>query len=176
MTDDAKCYGNYKTGSQECRDCEYRESCQLYTKTQGRMNQPLGGQDYDEISEYAANVADYSSVPGQTEEDESQKEQRDFAGFLNFLLHLDDYTLGVLAEIIAPSQGAMRRLTVAEIARIRGISRQGMHRKTLDIARKSPELASLLKLAVMKIRKSRHDFRHIRQAKPQNVRQMEFKF
>ncbi|MEI3004952.1 MAG: hypothetical protein V8T87_10095 [Victivallales bacterium] len=81
MTDDAECYGNYKTGSQECRDCEYRESCQLYTKTQGRMNQPLGGQDYDEISEYAANVAEITPMsPGRPRKTNHKKNSATLPG------------------------------------------------------------------------------------------------
>lgn len=82
----------------------------------------------------------------------------ELAELLRYLLHLDDYTLGVLAELIAPSATTARAATVAELARIHGISRQGMHRKMLAIAKESPELAGLLQLTVLKLRKSRREF------------------
>lgn len=92
--------------------------------------------------------------------------------FLRFLLSLDDYTLGILAAVI---QGQNDRLSVAQLARIRHISRQGMHRKTLDAARKSPELAQLLKCVVLKIRKAKGDFTKKPGPKTES-RQMTFDF
>ena len=118
-------------------------------------------------------------IPGDEPEEEEKptsatQTSADLAGFLNFILHLDDYTLGILAEIIAPSREA-KRYSVAEIARIHGISRQGMHRKMLDIARKSPELATLLAMTVKKIRRARREFTTPRR-KISNSGQMEFHF
>lgn len=141
------------------------------------MNRPIGGQDYDDVAEWAADLADFSNIPGDDEPtgDEPVRESLDLAGFLRFLLFLDDYTLGILAEIIAPSQSHAKRYSVADLARIHGISRQGMHRKVLDVARKSPELASLLRMTVKKIQKCRHEFTAPRrQVIPAG--QMEFRF
>lgn len=178
-----KCFGNYKKGSAECIACEYCASCQLFTKTEGRMDSSLGGQDFDSVSEFASELADYSTTPCETAEldehdTEDIKAQYDFGGFLSYILSLDDYTLGVLSEIIAPTELSAKRLSVAQIARVHKISRQGMHRKTLDMARKSPELASILKCVVMKIRKSKVDFKagKYRKSTGENVIQAEFNF
>ena len=150
-----ECWGKFNRCG---RPCEFAAACRYCTETESRMNRPLYGQDYDSVSEWAPDLADYRHIPG--EEQEALPEEHnaaDLAGFLNFLLHLDNYTLGILAEIIAPSSDR-KRFTVAELARIHGISRQGMHRKLLDVARKSPELASLLAMTVRKIRRARQEF------------------
>lgn len=152
-----ECWGKFD----QCgRRCEFAAACRLCTETESRMNRPIGGQDFDGVAEWAPDLADYSHIPGDEPEDTPEMETHgsaDLAGFLNFILHLDDYTLGILAEIIAPSREG-KRYSVAELARIHGISRQGMHRKLLDTARKSPELAGLLAMTVRKIRRARQEF------------------
>ena len=156
MNDAPPCWGKHHP---DC-DCEYAAACRLCTETESRMNRPIGGQDFDGVAEWAPDLADYSHIPGDEPEDTPEMETHgsaDLAGFLNFILHLDDYTLGILAEIIAPSREG-KRYSVAELARIHGISRQGMHRKLLDTARKSPELAGLLAMTVRKIRRARQEF------------------
>lgn len=181
MNDAPECWGKYRAGAASCRECDYPESCRYCAETESRMNRPLGGQDFDSVAEWAPDLADDRHIPGNEPEDFPENavphSAGDFAGFLNFLLHLDNYTLGILAEIIAPSSDR-KRFTVAELARIHGISRQGMHRKLLDTARKSPELAGLLAMTVRKIRRARQEF-----TAPRNRRrlrrssgQLEFRF
>ena len=153
-----ECWGKFD----QCgRLCEFAAACCLCTETESRMDRALGGQEFDSVAEWAPDLADDRHIPGNEPEDFPENavphSAGDFAGFLNFLLHLDNYTLGILAEIIAPSSDR-KRFTVAELARIHGISRQGMHRKLLDTARKSPELASLLAMTVRKIRRARQEF------------------
>lgn len=150
-----ECWGKFD----QCgRKCEFAAACRLCTETESRIDRPVGGQDFDSVAEWAPDLADYRHIPGEEPEEEQEpRNTADFAGFLNFLLHLDNYTLGILAELIAPTQ-EKRRFTASELARIHGISRQGMHRKLLDTARKSPELASLLAMTVRKIRRARQEF------------------
>lgn len=153
-----ECWGKFD----QCgRLCEFAAACRLCTETESRMDRALGGQEFDSVAEWAPDLADYQHIPGEEQEEPepltAEHNAADFAGFLNFLLHLDNYTLGILAEIIAPSR-ERKRFTVAELARLHGISRQGMHRKLLDTARKSPELASLLAMTVRKIRRARQEF------------------
>lgn len=170
MNDAPSCWGKYKAGSVCCVACEYAAACRYCTETEPAMNRPVGGQDYDSVSEWAPDLADYDHTPGdEPEEPEaaaagyarqcpSGGRAEELASFLNFILHLDDYTLGILAELIAPTRSGIGRYSVAELARLHGISRQGMHRKVLDVARKSPELAGLLAMSVKKIQKARRDF------------------
>lgn len=171
-----ECWGKFDKCGQPC---EYAEACRLCTETEPAMNRPIYGQDYDSVAGWAPDLADYSHIPGDVPEEAEEptpatQTSADLAGFLNFILHLDDYTLGILAEIIAPSREA-KRYSVAEIARIHGISRQGMHRKMLDVARKSPELATLLAMTVKKIRRARREFTAPRH-KISSSGQMEFHF
>ncbi len=171
MNDAPECWGQFKA---DCA-CEYSEACRLFTETEPAMNRPMYGQDYDAVGEWAPDLADYGHIPGcEPEEPEAATAAPDLAGFLNFILHLDDYTLGILAELIAPSREA-KRYTVADLARLHGISRQGMHRKVLSVARKSPELRSLLGMSVRKIRKARREFTAPREARRPSG-QMEFRF
>ena len=169
-----ECWGKFD----QCgRRCEFAAACRLCTETESRMNRPIGGQDFDGVAEWAPDLADYSHIPGDEPEDVPEMETHgsaDLAGFLNFILHLDDYTLGILAEIIAPSREG-KRYSVADLARIHGISRQGMHRKMLDTARKSPELATLLAMTVKKIRHARREFTAPRR-RPAASNQLEFRF
>ncbi len=44
---------------------------------------------------------------------------------------------------------------VSRFARVKGVTRQRMHYKLLEVARKSPELKTLLACVLLKIRKSR---------------------
>lgn len=165
------CWGKFNA---DCV-CEYSEACRLFTETEPAMTRPIGGQDYDDVADWAEDLADHDHTPGcEPEEPEAATTAPDLAGFLNFILHLDDYTLGILAEIIAPSRIG-KRYSVADLARIHGISRQGMHRKMLDVARKSPELCSLLGMTVKKIQKARRDFTAPRRVR-QPSGQMEFRF
>ncbi len=151
-----KCFGVYQGETENCRNCEYRVSCQLYTITEGRMTQPLGGEDFDD----SIMIPESSSTdPEKDDWNKLTATMTELEHFLNFLFHLDDYSLGIIAEIIAPSNISSSKLTVAEMARIHGISRQGMHRKILDMACRTPELTNLLKCVVMKIQKGRNKFR-----------------
>lgn len=187
MNDAPCCWGKYKAESVCCVSCEYAAACRYCTETEPAMNRPVGGQDYDSVSEWAPDLADYDHTPGdEPEEPEaatagyarqcpSGGRAEELASFLNFILHLDDYTLGILAELIAPTRSGIGRYSVAELARLHGISRQGMHRKVLDVARKSPELAGLLAMSVKKIQKARRDFTAPRR-RSRDERQMEFHF
>lgn len=158
MNEAPHCWKNYREISGECRNCAYAEACRLCAATEARMRRPLGGQEFDGAANWAEELADCDHIPGMETVSAREPVPPELAEMLRYLLHLDDYTLGVLAELIAPSATAERAATVAELARIHGISRQGMHRKMLAIAKESPELAGLLQLTVLKLRRSRREF------------------
>ena len=158
MNEAPHCWKNYREISGECRSCTYAEAYRLCAATEARMRRPLGGQEFDSVANWAEELADCDHIPGVEPVPAREPVLPELAELLRYLLHLDDYTLGVLAELIAPSATTARAATVAELARIHGISRQGMHRKMLAIAKESPELAGLLQLTVLKLRKSRREF------------------
>ena len=167
-----KCYGHYGDNKSDCQTCEFLQSCQLYTATEGRMQQTSYHQSYEEIEKFALDIADTSNIPGNDDDDFETENYlgetspkthmieeliaKKFADFLTFLLNLNDYDLGIIREIIAPRTG--HKLNVAEIARIRNVSRQAMHRKIIDMAKAQPELRELLKCVLMKLRKNKEFF------------------
>lgn len=173
MNDAPECWGKFHAGCV----CKYSAACKYCTESGNAEIRPLGGQDYNSVEGWAPDLADYDHIPGESEEEREEETAYDLAGFLNYILHLDDYTLGILAEIIAPTQYG-KRYTVADLARIHGISRQGMHRKMVDIARSSPELSSLLAITLRKIRRARQKFTSpcIRKKNPDDDEQMKFGF
>lgn len=161
-----KCYGHYKS-EKNCKECEFLQSCQLFSATEGRMEQISFHQSYDAVEHFALDMADYSTIP---QIDESDGEEAQFAPsnidtlfsqklseFFAFILNLNDYDLGIIREVIAPSSGS--KLNIADIARIRNISRQALHRKVLDLARQKPELRELLKCVLLKLRKNQELFK-----------------
>lgn len=133
----------------------------MYTATEDRMEVRSHHQSYDEIAHFALDAADFSTIPGNDEDvmpDFSDLEElnelltRKMSEFLTFLINLDDYDLGIIREIISPTIG--HTPNVAELARIRHISRQAMHRKIIDLAKARPELRDLLKCVLLKLRKN----------------------
>lgn len=97
------------------------------------MRRPLGGQEFDSVANWVEELADCDHIPGVEPVPAREPVLPELAELLRYLLHLDDYTLGVLAELIAPSATTARAATVAE-------------------------LAGLLQLTVLKLRKSRREF------------------
>lgn len=154
-----KCFG-----SARCPECEFADSCRLIVRTEPDMDKPTDAQSYEAVEEWAPDLADYSHIPGESGDDDPDEEpggdpaipRQAVASILAYLLHLDDYTLGILAEIVGPEHGD--RITAAKLARIRGCSRQRMHLKLIEIAERYPELRPLLKLSLLKLRKSRAVF------------------
>ncbi|WP_337747108.1 hypothetical protein [Victivallis vadensis] len=133
MNEAPHCWKNYREISGECRSCTYAEACRLCAATEARMRRPLGGQEFDSVANWVEELADCDHIPGVEPVPAREPVLPELAELLRYLLHLDDYTLGVLAELIAPSATTARAATVAE-------------------------LAGLLQLTVLKLRKSRREF------------------
>ena len=65
MNDAPDCWGKFNA---DCV-CEYSEACRLFTETEPSMNRPMYGQDYDEVGEWAPDLADYDHTPGSEPEE-----------------------------------------------------------------------------------------------------------
>lgn len=140
------CFGKRQKGGEKCRGCEFGESCSLYARTEKSMNRPLGHVSLDKMEHLVGDGQDrVAPKPGSREE---------LLDFLRFLSKLDEYTLGIVLEVVDNPDRS-----VAALARLRGVSRQALHRKMLDACRKTPETAGLFGLVVKKIAKSRQEFR-----------------
>lgn len=166
---DPDCYGKNPGSRICCRNCEFFESCNYYARSRAKMESRLNMISFEHIQNWSEIAADNQHIPGY-EPDESENaylvappipetEIRDMAEFLRFMLELDDYTLGILSEIIVPGSDNIRHCSIAELARLHNCTRQAMHRKILRTARQNPKLGKLLQMTFRKIRRSRGQFR-----------------
>lgn len=148
-----ECYGAW--GSREsCRLCRYRASCRYYT------NNPLNDRrkgcesvDFEEVSGWLEETADYSDIPGEHESDGKEEliGVEKLAIFFRYLLNLDRYTLALLKQLFSDKNDNGEIPSVTELAEKRGCSRQAVHRKILDIIRKNPELSGLFSLTLRRL-------------------------
>ena len=77
--------------------------------------------------------------------------------FFRYLAGLDDYTIGIICEMLN-SGNVAGNCTVSKLSRLRGCSRQTMHRKLLEIIARRPELSSLLQGTMYKLSRGRQRF------------------
>lgn len=77
--------------------------------------------------------------------------------FFRYLLELDQYTLGMICQVIDPD--SPKEVSVSSIAAERGCSRQAVHQKILGIIGAHPELALLFGPVMRKVSAARRSFR-----------------
>ncbi|MBE6363418.1 MAG: hypothetical protein E7054_07155 [Lentisphaerae bacterium] len=85
------------------------------------------------------------------------------ARFFGYLIDLDDYTLGILFQVMRPD--VKDRQTVSNLAVKHNCSRQAMHRKILDIIADRPELSILFRNILYKLPAARWLFLYHRARK-----------
>ena len=140
---DPECYGNF-SASKKCRACTFRASCEFYQKTAKEDSR-------SKLTSYeaASFLTEIAFIPNESGEDEKNIISM-LAEFFSYLLELDDYTLGLLLQIMAP-QHDERHLTVSRLAELHHCSRQAMHRKILDVIADRPELIVLFRNVLYKL-------------------------
>ena len=152
-----ECFGHCR-GDDDCRDCDLHDSCICISDTESTIDNGFKMVSFEALEGWAEPV-----VENRDEEEEytpdAAPELTALSEFCRYILHLDDYTLGILAEIIAP-RSAKRDICVAELARVHRCSRQAMHRKMLSSVRKHPEIAGVFQIALRKIGRCRSSFLH----------------
>lgn len=138
------CYGQYGT-SNLCTECLWQESCQYFTNTQKELP-----------AIKAVSLSALKKAPLLATEDEESIELTisDLATFLNWLLRCDEYTLGIIQEIVTASEP----MTVSQLAARSGVSRSAMHRKILHIISNDKRLAPLFITLMPKLSKARKRF------------------
>ena len=166
---DPTCYGKNPGSRIRCRECEFFESCSYYARSRAKMESRLNMISFEHIQNWSEIAADHQHIPGcDPDECDADKfperpvletEIHDMAEFFRFILELDDYTLGILSQIIVPDADNIRHCSISELARIHNCTRQAMHRKILRAARHNPELGKLLQMTFRKISRSRGQFR-----------------
>ncbi|MBE6378164.1 MAG: hypothetical protein E7051_05020 [Lentisphaerae bacterium] len=78
------------------------------------------------------------------------------AKFFRFLLSLDIYTLGLVCQTVAPPDD--EPVTIKTLSRLRGCSRQAIHRKILDSIQENPELSALFAPLLRRISSAKQSF------------------
>ena len=156
---DTACFGNPDRNSKRCIKCEYRQSCSYCAATESSVDSRSKLTCFEEIQSWLPECADFDHIPGEFEEDSTATDLIPMLSrFFRFLLELDDYTVGIISEIIAPGERPVKRCTVSHLGKLHGCSRQAMHRKILDIIASRPELTTLLKSTMYKLSSGRQLF------------------
>ena len=158
-----ECYGSHGHSKHpRCTRCEYFSSCNYYAATAAQTESRSHLASFDEIQNWLQDAADYDHIPGEQEENIRRQDKNCFISmlsrFFRFLLDLDDYTIGIICEIVTPSTPSSRTVSVTTLSKLHGCSRQAMHRKILDIIAHRPELALLLKSTMSKLSRGRQCF------------------
>lgn len=168
MTNDLyqECFGHCRRDA-DCRDCELFASCVCISDTEAGIERHSGMTSVEELEGWSRKLSTPPVLPDDGDADADGDaaaaaqtgaltgDLARLAEFCRYLFSLDDYTLGILAEIIVPGDPAARVCTVSDLARVHRCSRQAMHRKMLASVRRHPELAQLFRVAVRKIGRSR---------------------
>lgn len=158
-TENKTCYGNYGN-NRKCTRCIYRLSCHLYSSTESTVESRLGLVSLDStVDEWLA--TDCSNIPGTEEPEINQHNEMisALARMFRWIISLDSYTLGLVAEIVVPGKIDASGVSIARLAALRGCSRQAIHGKMLTAVMEHPELASLFQTVLRRVGSLRSKFR-----------------
>ena len=145
------CYGTFSSQT-GCKSCIYKSSCEFYTRTTPGINGRLGLVSFDNTVEEWYVDPDMP-IPG---EEEYPPQLRDemitaISRMLKWLMSLDGYTLGLVAEMISPTQTGPGGVSIAYLAKLRGCTRQSIHEKMVDSVLRFPELSTLFQTALRRM-------------------------
>lgn len=144
------CYGSYSR-RKSCTNCVYKHSCNIYSRSRNAVDRGSGLVSFDNSVDQWYPAPD-SFIPGYEEQTDPRNEMiRAMAKMLRWIMELDGYTLGIVAEIIAPADPGKGGVSVAHLARMRKCSRQAMHEKMVFAVEKFPELATLFQTALRRV-------------------------
>ena len=156
------CYGKPGHNAARCAGCAFKQSCSYFAATANLVESRSHLASYEEIQYWLPEAADFDHIPGEAEEVRERENRNQLIAmlsrFFRFLLDLDDYTIGIIGELVSPSSGNGSVCTVSALGRLHGCSRQAMHRKILDTIARRPELAVLLKKTMYKLSRGRQSF------------------
>ena len=76
--------------------------------------------------------------------------------FFRYLLSLDEYTLGLICQVVSPA--GSEPVSVKSLSMLRGTSRQAVHRKILTVIGEPPELSQFFMPLIRRISSARRNF------------------
>ena len=121
----------------ECYLCEYVHACD-WAANAPNPDGRSGEISYDR-SQWDEKLATMPDLSGEVAPDKPGYTRRDLADLLAFLLRMDEYALKLAADALTGNTK-----TVAELARIQGVSRQAVHQKLERAVKRYPEIRGLL--------------------------------
>ena len=163
MNDAPRCYGQFTKGEFPCAKCEFFDSCRYYTATAKSVNSRRHTVSFEAAKDIIGEIPAECAIPGEDEENSSSSLAVALGKFFRYLLELDDYTLSLIREIIAPSVRD-KVPNIRQLGKIHGCSRQAIHRKMLSVIGIHPELSALFLLATTKLSAGRKAFLRKRNA------------
>ena len=142
------CYGTFDNDKSDCRECLWWESCK-YLTDEPKEIYPLGKK--------MVSIERIYSIPDDQNSEESNNEEQitidELAEFFNWLIRCDEYTLGIIQELIISPE-----ITVSQLAAKHGVTRQAMHRKILSVIGRKKELSTLFLTTMPKLSSARKNF------------------
>jgi hypothetical protein len=146
------CYGHYdaKNKKVDCGSCEFEASCRYYTNLpadQGTKSNTVS-MDAGSFNRDGHSLMCHQN-PGLPN---VRLTLKDLADFARFLLGLDDISLGMIVEVLRGSRD------ISELAAARGVSRQCVHHKIVNIISRVPELTVLFVPLMPKLTTARRRF------------------
>ena len=146
MPNHTDCFGKFQDVAEKCKKCNFASGCSCYTSTAPGIDRGFNFSSLDCLSDSCEVLID--PAPSPDENMDALPEERMFssgelASFLRYLMELDNYTLEILREIIAPQSG--KKCSIKDLCQLHNISRQSMHRKIFRVISKHPELRTLLR-------------------------------
>ena len=150
--DDLKsCYGNFAAQA-KCKKCVYKCSCEFYTRTTPGLSGRLGMVSFDNtVGEWY--VDPDMPIPGEEEYPPRLRDEMiaSISQLLKWLMSLDGYTLGLVAEMISPTRTDPGGVSISYLAKLRGCTRQSIHEKMVDSVLRFPELSTLFQTALRRM-------------------------
>lgn len=151
------CYGKYTHHKENCRQCQYQLSCRYYTGTEKKIRRREHIVSFDAAQELLE-CADCDHIPGsEPAENRSPEFVSALSRFFRYMLDLDDYSVGIIAEVVSPSEKA-KHCTIPYLGKVHGCSRQAMHGKVMRLISEHPELAGLFRDTLYKLSGARQSF------------------
>lgn len=153
------CFGSYAL-NRSCARCIYRDSCSLCSRTESAMDRGSGLVSFDNtVDRWYPAPEKYIPGRGEEEFDPRAEMVTMISRMLKYLMKLDSYTLGIVSEMIAPSETVPGGVNVAYLAKLRNCSRQAMHEKMLYAVARFPELGPLFQTALRRVGNLKSKFR-----------------
>lgn len=157
MENNPVCFGKFPKGETPCAKCEFFDSCRYFAATARQEARRERFCSFDAVSYRLADLPASGTPSGNEDHSLRGKLITMLGKFFRYLLELDDYTVGLISQIIL-SYDPAEPCSVSSLSRLHNCSRQAMHRKILAVIARNPELSTLFQSIMGKLSAGRRTF------------------